>query len=209
MFQTRRPSYCWIEFTTDSLLAAHGDAAPQKARSLIGGQVICHDIEQKIRLNDLKEGTTYYYRVCAQELLENRAYFKAFGDTIRTPYYRFTLPASDTDDFTAIAAYRDLAAAGLYVGKNISVTGFDGVSIGSMVSPHLTTIRQDASCIGDRAAELLAGLIDGCKISEGMERLDFTLVKGGLLMVTYADLFTYSLVIIGIVGLVLGANKKK
>ena len=37
----------------------------------------------------------------------------------------------------------------------------------------------------------------------------FTLVKGGLLMVTYADLFTYSLVIIGIVGLVLGANKKK
>ena len=102
MFQTRRPSYCWIEFTTDSLLAAHGDAAPQKARSLIGGQVICHDIEQKIRLNDLKEGTTYYYRVCAQELLENRAYFKAFGDTIRTPYYRFTLPASDTDDFTAI-----------------------------------------------------------------------------------------------------------
>lgn len=82
------------------------------------------------------------------------------------------------DDFTAIAAYRDLAAAGLYVGKNISVTGFDGVSIGSMVSPRLTTIRQDAACIGVRAAELLIGLIDGSGIKEGMERLDFTLVPG-------------------------------
>lgn len=102
MFQTLRPSHCWVEFTTDSLLAAQGKEAPQKVRSLIGGQVICHDIEQKIRLNHLKEGTTYYYRVCAQELLENQAYFKAFGDTVRTPYYRFTLPASDTEDFTAI-----------------------------------------------------------------------------------------------------------
>ena len=37
----------------------------------------------------------------------------------------------------------------------------------------------------------------------------FIFVKGGLLMVTYADLFTYSLVIIGVVGLVIGANKKK
>ena len=82
------------------------------------------------------------------------------------------------DDFTAIAAYRDLAAAGLYVGKNISVTGFDGVSIGSMVSPHLTTIRQDAACIGVGAAELLIGLIDGSGIKEGMERLDFTLAPG-------------------------------
>lgn len=102
MFQTRRPSHCWVEFTTDSLLAAQGGEAPQKVRSLIGGQAICHDIEQKIRLAQLKEGTTYYYRVCAQELLENKAYFKAFGDTVRTPYYRFTLPSSDTEDFTAI-----------------------------------------------------------------------------------------------------------
>ena len=102
MFQTRRPSHCWVEFTTDSLLAAQGKAAPQKVRSLIGGQAICHDIEQKIRLNHLKEGTTYYYRVCAQEILENQAYFKAFGDTVSTPYYRFTLPTPDTENFTAI-----------------------------------------------------------------------------------------------------------
>lgn len=35
------------------------------------------------------------------------------------------------------------------------------------------------------------------------------LTKGGLSMVTYADMFTYSLVIIGIIGLVLGAKKQK
>ena len=59
------------------------------------------------------------------------------------------------DDFTAVAAYRDLAKAGLYVGQNISVTGFDGVSIGRMVSPRLTTIRQDAVRLGQCAADLL------------------------------------------------------
>ena len=33
--------------------------------------------------------------------------------------------------------------------------------------------------------------------------------KGGLPMVTYADMFSYSLVIIGIIGLFIAANKKK
>ena len=33
--------------------------------------------------------------------------------------------------------------------------------------------------------------------------------KGGLLMVTYSELFQYTLVIIGIIGLFIAVNKKK
>lgn len=102
MCQTRRPSHCWIELTTDSLLAATQGASAHKIQNLVNGQAACHDIEQKFRLNGLTPGVTYYYRVCGREVLENQAYFKAFGDTVRTSYFRFTLPDERTDNFTAL-----------------------------------------------------------------------------------------------------------
>ena len=43
--------------------------------------------------------------------------------------------------------------------------------------------------------------------SEGCQSLP--LEKGGLLMITYGELFQFCLVIIGIVGLFIQANKKK
>ena len=82
------------------------------------------------------------------------------------------------DDFTAISAYRDLAAAGYRVGENISVTGFDGVNFGEMVMPRLTTIRQDAVRIGENAAQMLLELIDGKPVPGGKTRLDAGLVLG-------------------------------
>ncbi len=82
------------------------------------------------------------------------------------------------DDFTAVAAYRDLAKAGLYVGQNISVTGFDGVSIGRMVSPRLTTIRQDAVRLGQCAADLLIRRIEDKEIAQPLVRLDAELLPG-------------------------------
>lgn len=82
------------------------------------------------------------------------------------------------DDFTAIAAYRDLAAAGLQVGKDISVTGFDGVSIGRMVFPQLATIRQNASMIGEEAAQILLSLIEGKPVSQSLLQLDTELLTG-------------------------------
>lgn len=102
MFQTRQPAYCWVEFTSDTLLAARGETPLYKVRTLVGGQAVCHDIEQKIRLEHLDEGNTYYYRVCGQEFLENRAYYKALGDTVRTPFFSFTLPEKENSNFTAI-----------------------------------------------------------------------------------------------------------
>lgn len=95
MAQTRVRAHCWIEYGTDK-------EHLQRARTLLGGQAVCHDIEHKIRLTDLKPGQTYYYRVCAQEIIDYRAYSKTFGDTVRSPFYTFKTPAADTQNFTAL-----------------------------------------------------------------------------------------------------------
>lgn len=95
MAQTRAHCRVWVEYGKDSLHL-------QRVQALKNGQALCHDIEHRIRLENLSAGTPYYYRVCAQEIIENQAYHKTFGQTIRTPFYHFTLPQADKEDFTAL-----------------------------------------------------------------------------------------------------------
>lgn len=73
------------------------------------------------------------------------------------------------------AAVRDL---GLSVPDDVSVAGFDGISIGRLVSPALCTIDQPTRRMGERAVERLFGLMDG-EDSRHVEHLPFTLRPGG------------------------------
>lgn len=95
MWQTRVPTYSWVEYGTDSLNL-------KRARTIVDGQVICNDLHQKIRIEGIEPGKKYYYRVCSQEIMIYQAYSKTFGETSRSPLYSFTLPSSDTKDFTAL-----------------------------------------------------------------------------------------------------------
>lgn len=95
MFQTNAVSHCWVEYGTDTLNL-------KRARDFIGGQEVCYDIENKITLDSLKPGQTYYYRVCAQEIIDYQSYSKTFGETYKSPFYAFTLPTAQTSDFTAL-----------------------------------------------------------------------------------------------------------
>lgn len=95
MYQTNAAVHTWVEYGTDT-------ADLKTARTLLSGQEPCFDIENKVRLSGLKPGVKYYYRVCAQEMLENRAYHKTLGEEARTPFYSFTLPAPDARKFTMI-----------------------------------------------------------------------------------------------------------
>lgn len=102
MFQTNSVCHCWVEFGTDSLHT-------QRARTILDGQEVCYDIENNILLKDLKPGTRYFYRVCAQELLLKRAYENHFGgDTLRTKFYSFTTPGIENDDQFVCAIFNDL-----------------------------------------------------------------------------------------------------
>ncbi|MGA1837742.1 LacI family DNA-binding transcriptional regulator [Herbiconiux sp. 11R-BC] len=66
------------------------------------------------------------------------------------------------NDIMAIGAMRRLREEGLRVPEDVSVVGFDDVDMASVVTPGLTTVRQDMLEIGRRSAQLLiAGLEAG------------------------------------------------
>lgn len=58
-------------------------------------------------------------------------------------------------DLIAIGLIRGLESEGLYVPKDISVTGYDDLDMAKYVKPSLTTIKQDLDLIGEKAFSLL------------------------------------------------------
>jgi LacI family transcriptional regulator len=86
---------------------------------------------------------------------------------------------------TAIVASNDLSAfgvmqaaneAGLVVGTDLSVTGFDDINMAATVSPPLTTVRQPFFKLGAVAAEMLIKCLNGETLSRLHVQLDTELV---------------------------------
>lgn len=100
MWETTVPAYCWVEYGTDTTQL-------KRARTIVDGQVVCNNYLHKIRIDGLQPGQKYYYRVCSQEILLYQAYKKVFGNTAQSAFSEFTLPATDTDPFTAVV-FNDL-----------------------------------------------------------------------------------------------------
>ena len=100
MWETTVPAYCWVEYGTDTTQL-------KRARTIVDGQVVCNNYLHKIRIDGLQPGQKYYYRVCPQEILLYQAYKKVFGNTAQSAFSEFTLPATDTDSFTAVV-FNDL-----------------------------------------------------------------------------------------------------
>lgn len=82
------------------------------------------------------------------------------------------------DDYTAIAAIPYLRSLGYHVPGDISVTGFDGVEIATVMRPSIVTIKQDSDSLGSKAAELLLSLIGKEEIKEKHITIPTTLFKG-------------------------------
>ena len=65
------------------------------------------------------------------------------------------------NDWMALGVYAAASEAGLEIGRDLSVVGFADLREASMLTPALTTVRQDAEVIGAKAAELLLARIEG------------------------------------------------
>ncbi|MFJ2172580.1 LacI family DNA-binding transcriptional regulator [Streptomyces sp. NPDC087851] len=66
------------------------------------------------------------------------------------------------NDQMAVGALRALDRRGVRVPEGIAVTGFDGIPLGRIVQPALTTVRQPIRHLGEQAVELLVQrLADG------------------------------------------------
>lgn len=66
------------------------------------------------------------------------------------------------DDYACLGGMAELEAQGLSVPEEMSVIGFDGLQLGQLLRPHLTTYRQDTEAIGRLAVQrLLETVADG------------------------------------------------
>lgn len=84
-----------------------------------------------------------------------------------------------SDDYSAMGAINAINAKGLKIPEDISVAGYDGISIVSQLKPRLTTILQDTEAIGKSAASKLISLIEKPKTTvEETIMVDGKLVEG-------------------------------
>ncbi|MCM1146022.1 MAG: LacI family transcriptional regulator [Clostridium sp.] len=68
-----------------------------------------------------------------------------------------------TADLLAVGACRAILEAGKRIPEDISVAGYDGISLGEYYNPKLTTMKQPAEDMAKKTIQLLLDVIDGKK----------------------------------------------
>lgn len=84
--------------------------------------------------------------------------YRAMNDLLKLP----NIPTAVfcAGDMLAIGAIKAIKDAGLKCPEDISVVGFDGTDISTLVSPSITTVRQDTSKMGETASKILIDMIN-------------------------------------------------
>lgn len=80
---------------------------------------------------------------------EAMAYFLSLPDTLRP-----TAVACVSDQIAA-GALNAAAAAGLVVGRDVAITGYDDSSLAPFLNPSLTSVRQPIAAVGSAVVDLL------------------------------------------------------
>ncbi len=83
-----------------------------------------------------------------------------------------------SSDQLAIRVMHSLRSLGLRIPEDVSVAGFDGITLGDWLTPALTTVVQPTNEIAESAFTLLKSIIDGERYL-GSARLHHTLRTGG------------------------------
>lgn len=88
------------------------------------------------------------------------------------------------DDYSALGGLRELNARNLKPGEDISIVGFDGIMLSSMMIPALTTYEQNGLKIGKILAEKLINQIEGTENYSRCDTVTGRILTGG----TVADI---------------------
>ncbi len=80
-------------------------------------------------------------------------------------------------DVVAIGAIQAVSSRGYHVGRDVSVTGYDGVPLGAYIAPPLTTMSQPTRDIGRRLVDILFRVMDGADPAQFSEVLMPNLVR--------------------------------
>ena len=89
------------------------------------------------------------------------------------------------DDYASIGGIHELQAQSLTPGKNISIVGYDGIKLTSMMNPPLTTYEQNGDLIGQTMANALFSQIE--QREDFVPKKEFVsgrVIKGGTIVRT-------------------------
>lgn len=118
-----------------------------------------------MRIGGLKNAMAARGRtLCAENLIQSKYYSLQGGyASMKELLGRSERPTAviASDDYSAVGAIRAAHDLGFSVPQDISIVGFDGIEITQLMSPRLTTIRQDVYGMGAKAAESLIKKILG------------------------------------------------
>ncbi|MCR4579594.1 MAG: LacI family transcriptional regulator [Treponema sp.] len=122
------------------------------------------------RLAGFKKALTDYNIPFDEELFVESRFWDKQG-----AYEAFGKLYERRKDFTAVFCATDLLAFGVYeyaekaglkLPEDISIIGFDDDAADALMSPHLTTFRQDALRIADIASEMMLNQIAGLPVPD-------------------------------------------
>ncbi len=94
---------------------------------------------------------------------------------------RKTLPTAAIfpDDYSAIWGINGFRSRGIKVPEDISVAGFDGIEIGEMIYPRLTTIKQNPLRLGKEASLKCIQMIESKSSEISRITIGVELIQGG------------------------------
>ena len=122
------------------------------------------------RVGDLQERMEAYTDFMTDRFGESRPEYVELDQNTYEGGYRATqrqlsLPSPPsaifaTDDTMGIGALSAACDMGLVVPRDVSIIGFDDVTIAAYVRPALTTVRQSIERIGEKTVELLLDIVE-------------------------------------------------
>lgn len=126
----------------------HGEVTAVTRSRLNSFRKTCARLNLPIREELIREGRYYCPEISARiarELME-----------LEEPPTCILFP----DDISQLGGYGELNAMGYQVPQDVSVAGFDGIRLGQMLNPRITTVHQDTETMGTQAAQLLMEAIE-------------------------------------------------
>ena len=142
----------------------HGEKTSVTVNRLAGFHKTCEELGVPVRDEWIRESAYHDSKGCYRITKE----ILALGERPSCIFF--------PDDYSFVGGYNAIREAGLRLPEDISAVGYDGIPLSRIMSPVLTTWRQDTSGLGRTCAEKLIGLIERPKTAI----FDRVVVKGSL-----------------------------
>ena len=126
----------------------HGEIGSVSRERLAGFYKVCAELGIRVKEGFVREGLFANPEDCV-EIIHKMMKMEDRPTCILCP-----------DDYSCLGAMWALKEEGISVPEQVSLVGYDGIRLGQMIRPRLTTYRQDTAGIAGECMRLLSGAIE-------------------------------------------------